>query len=93
MIEIGRIHLEDKNSPRKAFYQLILLQSETGVYLVEKRSGAKGMVLDRRVWEKPSREKACKMLSRIVKRKTNPYRKSPRHYRVICSMFKIQENI
>lgn len=45
MIELGRIHMEDCNSPGKAFYQLYLYEDEKGGYLIEKRSGAKGRSL------------------------------------------------
>jgi hypothetical protein len=87
MVELGWIHMEDRNSHNKAFYQLFLYEKDGGGYVVEKRSGAKGKVLDRRIWEKPSMEEAERMFSSIVMRKTDPRRKSPRHYRVVLGVF------
>jgi hypothetical protein len=83
MIEIKRILLEDSNSPRKAFYHLSLYEKEEGGYLIGKNSGAAGGVLDRRRWEKPSRQEADRMFRSIIIKKTNPGRKSPRHYRIV----------
>jgi len=87
MIEIGRVHLEDCNSPRKAFYQLFLLEKEEGVYLIEKKSGGGEKVFDRRVWESSSREEASRMFDSIVRRKTDPARKSLRHYQIVAYFF------
>ncbi len=89
MIELGRIHMEDCNSPGKAFYQLYLYEDEKGGYLIEKRSGARGKVLDRRVWERSSREEAEMMFCSIVMKKTDPARKSPRHYRLVQDVFNL----
>ena len=83
MTEIERIVLEDSNSPRKAFYRLSIYEKEEGGYLIEKSSGAGGRVLDRRRWEKPTREEADWMFRSIIRKKTNPVRKSPRHYRIV----------
>jgi hypothetical protein len=83
MIEIKRILLEDCNSPRKAFYQLSLYETEEVRYLIEKKSGAAGRILDRRQWEKSSLEEADKMFRSIIREKTNPARKSPRHYQIV----------
>jgi hypothetical protein len=82
MIEIKRILLEDSNSPRKAFYYLFLFEKKEGGYLIEKNSGAAGRVLDRRWWDKPSMQETERMFRSIIKEKTNPARKSPRHYRI-----------
>jgi hypothetical protein len=87
MIELAWIHMEDRNSHSIAFYQLFLYEKDGGGYLIEKRSGAMGKVLDRRIWEKPSREEAEIMFSSIVMRKTDPARKSLRHYRVVLGVF------
>jgi len=65
----------------KTFYTLYLLETEEG-YLVRKESGAAGKILDSRTWPKPSRLEAEKMFVSIVRRKTNPSRKSSRHYQV-----------
>jgi hypothetical protein len=81
MIELRKIHLQDEHSPKKAFYTLYLLETEEG-YLVRKESGAAGKTLDSRTWPKPSRTEAEKMFVSIVRRKTNPTRKSPRHYQI-----------
>jgi len=83
MIEIERILLEDCNSPRKAFYRLSLYEKEEGGYLIEKNSGAAGRVLDCRRWEKSTREEAIRVFSSIIRKKTDPCRKSARHYRII----------
>ena len=88
MIELAWIHMEDRNSHSKAFYQLFLFEKDEGGYLIENRSGAMGKVLDCRVWEKPSREEAERMFGSIVLRKTDPTRKSPRHYQVVLGVFK-----
>lgn len=81
MIELRKIHLQDEHSPKKAFYTLFLLETETG-YLVRKESGASGKILDTRTWPTPSRTEADKMFLSIIRRKTNPTRKSPRHYQI-----------
>ena len=81
MIELRKIHLQDEHSPKKAFYTLYLLETEEG-YLVRKESGAAGKTLDSRTWPKPSRPEAEKMFISIVRRKTNPSRKSSRHYQI-----------
>jgi len=81
MIELRKIHLQDEHSPKKAFYTLYLLETGEG-YLVRKESGAAGKTLDSRTWTKPSRSEAEKMFISIVRRKTNPCRKSSRHYQI-----------
>ena len=83
MIVIEQILLEDSNSPRKAFYRLSIYEKEEGGYLIEKSSGAGGSVLDRRRWEKQTREEADRMFRSIIREKTNPGRKSPRRYRIV----------
>jgi len=83
MIVIEQILLEDSNSPRKAFYRLSIYEKEEGGYLIEKSSGAGGSVLDRRRWEKQTREEADRMFRSIIREKTNPARKSPRRYRIV----------
>lgn len=81
MIELRKIYLQDEHSPKKAFYTLSLLETNQG-YLIQKESGASGKILDRRSWPKPSRSEAEKMFLSIIRRKTNPRRKSPRHYQI-----------
>jgi hypothetical protein len=79
MHELKNILLLDENSPKKAFYRIFLLETEEG-YLIRKESGAANKVLDCRTWSKPSLVEADKFYSSIIRRKTNPARKSPRHY-------------
>jgi len=82
MLELKMIQLQDFNSPKKAFYNLFLLQTEEG-YQIRKESGASGKVLDCRTWTRYSLHEAEKMFLSIVRRKTNPTRKSQRHYQII----------
>lgn len=77
---LKRIELH-ANSPRKAFYILILERVSTG-YQVRKESGGNGRVLHRAAWSRKTREEAEQLLERIVQRKTNPCKKSGRIYRV-----------
>lgn len=81
MLELKTALLQDENSPKKAFYKLYLLQTEEG-YLVRKESGASGKILDCRNWPKPTFQEAEKLFLAKVRCKTNPSRKSPRHYQV-----------
>lgn len=81
MTQLRKIHLQDEHSPKKAFYTLCILETDQG-FLVQKESGASGKILDRRTWSKPSRSEAEKMFLSIIRRKTNPRRKSPRHYQI-----------
>lgn len=81
MLELKMIHLQDEHSPKKAFYTLAIVESDQG-FLVQKESGASGKILDRRTWSKPSRSEAEKMFLSIIRRKTNPRRKSARHYQI-----------
>lgn len=82
MHELKKALLQDENSPKKAFYRIFLLQTQEG-YLIRKESGAAGKVLDCRTWQKPSLIEADKLYSSIIRRKTDPARKSPRHYQVV----------
>jgi len=81
MHELKFTLLQDENSPKKAFYRIFLLQTEEG-YLVRKESGASGKILDRRTWSKPTFPEAEKLFLAKVRSKTNPARKSPRHYQI-----------
>lgn len=81
MIELRKIRLQDDHSPKKAFYILFLLQTHEG-FLVRKESGAAGKTLDCRTWAKPTLPEAEKLFLSKVRTKTNPCRKSPRHYQI-----------
>ena len=69
-------------SPRNAFYILTLEQITDG-YLVRKESGGNGMVFNREAWYRESFADAEKLFLRILKKKTNPNRKSRRKYVVV----------
>jgi len=66
----------------KAFYR-IWIEDTDGKIKIVKESGAKGRVLDRRVWPYQDLQEAEKAYRRRIKAKTNPDRKSPRKYRLI----------
>jgi hypothetical protein len=91
MMELRKVFLEDRNLPRKAFYQLFLYEKEEGGYLIENHSGAAGKVHDQRSWEKPTMEEADRMFASILGRKTTPARRSPRHYSFVCNIFKFPD--
>ncbi len=69
------------DSPRRAFYNL-RLEMFMGNYFVLKESGCLNKVLDKRLWQFDSSEKAEKVFDRLLKDKTDPERRSPRKYRV-----------
>lgn len=77
-------HLEAIDSPRQAFY-IIWIEDLDGQIQVVKESGADGRVLDRRCWAHKTLEDARKRFKRQVKYKTDPYRKSPRKYKLLDS--------
>lgn len=74
------IELEAPDSPKKAFYRL-MIEETMGIWAVVKESGAGGKVLDRRRWEMASAEKAVQRYERILRDKLNPNRGSPRKYK------------
>ena len=84
MIEIKQAFLESPNSPRCAFYQLFLFGLEDGGYLVVKRSGAAGRILNERSWPQQTREDAEKLFDGKIRQKTSLHLKSRRrHYQVV----------
>lgn len=70
----------EADSPKKAFYRLILQECQ-GNYILIKESGCQGRVMDRREWVMPSYEKAIKKFEGLISWKTNPARGSPRVYK------------
>jgi len=76
--ELKRISLQ-ANSPKKAFYVLIL-DRVPGGYQVRKESGGNGCVFHRSAWFKKTLNEAECLFSKIVSEKTNPARKSRRVY-------------
>jgi hypothetical protein len=84
VVELKRIYLESPNSRRCAFYHLFLFELEDGGYLVAKKSGAAGRVLNERSWRQQTQEEAEKLFARKIRQKTSPNLKSRRrHYQVI----------
>ncbi len=81
-VKVSVAYLEAAESPRKAFYR-IWIEDTDGKIKIVKESGAKGRVLDRRVWSCQDFKEAEKAYHRRIKAKTNPDRKSPRKYRLI----------
>lgn len=71
--------LESPDSPKCAFYRL-RIESDNGIFIVRKESGAGGIVLDRRAWVFNDIKLSEKFYVRIIREKTNPDRKSPRVY-------------
>ncbi len=86
-VRVSVAYLEAADSPRKAFYR-IWIEDTDGKIKIVKESGAKGRVLDRRVWPYQDFQEAEKAYHRRIKAKTNPDRKSPRKY----SLLKMVEN-
>lgn len=82
MHQLLNLHLLSENSPKKAFYNIFVLDAGDR-YVVRKESGAAGKVLDIREWSRPTREEAAALFFSIVRAKTNPERKSPRHYQIV----------
>ena len=82
MKELKRIYLQDLDSRKQAWYELLIYQIDNG-YLVHKNSGAGERKLNSETWFRPSLTEADNKFSRIVKDKTNPDRKSPRHYKIV----------
>lgn len=84
MLELKRIYLESPNSQKCAFYHLFLYELEDGAYLVAKRSGAAGRVLNERSWHQQTKEEAEKLFARKIRQKTSQNLKSRRrHYQVV----------
>ncbi len=81
-VRVDSAYLVAADSPRKAFYR-IWIEDTGGHYNVVKESGAKGRVLDRRVWPCQDIQEAEKAYHRRIRAKTNPDRKSPRKYQLI----------
>ncbi len=82
MIELRRIYLESP-SVRHAFYQLTLFEMDDGTYLVIKKSGADGRVLNVRSWPKDTKEEAERRFEKTLHQKTSLTLKRRRHYRVV----------
>lgn len=68
------------NSPRKAWWQLQIIECY-GRYTLIKKSGIKSGLLDTRRWPMKSYEKALQIFDKKVKIKTDPHRKK-RVYKV-----------
>lgn len=81
MHQIRQYQLVDANSPKKAFYSIFVIDSGFD-FVVRKESGCLGKVLDVREWPRPTRAEAEALAISIVRKKTNPNRKSARHYRL-----------
>lgn len=70
----------EAESATNAWYQIMLLQFQEG-FVVEKRSGRKGHLGDRRAWFFRDQAQAEKTVNRILREKTKPGRK--RVYRLL----------
>ena len=68
-------------SPREAFYRLDLLKITDG-YLIRQESGAGQRILHREIWFRDSIEEASRLYHKIIERKTDPHRRSPRKYTI-----------
>lgn len=87
MREIKQAFLESQNSPRCAFYRLFLFELENDGYLVLKKSGAAGRVLNERSWPFKTLEEAEKLFAGKIRQKTSPHLKSRRrHYQVVLQL-------
>jgi hypothetical protein len=76
---VRRIDLKS-NSPRKAWWRL-MIEERLGRYTLIKESGIQSGMLDRRRWPMKSYDKALIIFEKKVKMKTDPNRKK-RVYRV-----------
>jgi hypothetical protein len=76
---VRRIDLRS-NSPRKAWWRL-MIQECRGKYTLIKESGIQSGMLDRRRWPMKSYDKALIIFEKKVKMKTDPNRKT-RIYKV-----------
>jgi hypothetical protein len=83
-VKVNSALLVAPDSPRCAFYR-IWIEDVDGSIRVVKESGVKGRVLDRRIWLFADFQEAEKAYQRRIKAKTNPDRKSPRKYKVVCA--------
>jgi hypothetical protein len=83
-VKVNSALLVAPDSPRRAFYR-IWIEDTDGQISVVKESGVKGRVLDRRIWPFADFQEAEKAYQRRIKAKTNPERKSPRKYKVVCA--------
>ena len=79
------------DSPKKAFYTLRIVEC-LGKYSVEKESGAAGHVLDKRTWPAKNLDAAGKRFNRILKKKIDPGRKSPRKYKGVGNVVRYHKN-
>jgi len=78
LVKAARI--EDDNSPRKAWYELSILKLLDG-YIIQKCSGCSGSRKNNtEMWFRFTLEAAELKFQMILQRKTNPDRKSSRHY-------------
>lgn len=69
-------------SPRQAFYHLWLAEAD-GRYQVGKISGARGRPWHRQTWDYDTLAAAETFFQRRLQQKTNPHRRSRRHYRLV----------
>ena len=74
--------MTDDASAKRAFYWLYLVQDGDS-FVVRKESGASGRIFDYRNWQRDNLADAEKFYDSIVRRKTNPARKSKRHYQEV----------
>lgn len=66
--------LRSDNSPRKAFYN-IWLMDDKGKYSVKKESGAQGKILNSKEWFFKDDKEAESFFQKKIREKTNPDRK------------------
>jgi len=69
-------------STRGAWYELKLLRIQDG-YLIDKISGAEGMKPHTETWFRKGFQEAVSKFEAIVREKTNPISRRPRHYQVV----------
>lgn len=70
----------EADSPKKAFYRLMIEECQ-GQYTIVKESGCAGKIMDRRRWPTKNLETAEKKFNKILEGKLNPGRGSPRRYK------------
>jgi hypothetical protein len=85
---LKKILLTDDASAKRAFYWLYLIR-DGNLFVVRKESGASCSILDCRSWPKATLLEAEKLFNSKVRSKTNPFRKSKRHYQEVSQQLSL----
>ena len=80
---ISETMLVAEESPREAFYQLLLEELPADGYLIRKISGTKDAILHEESYHRESEVAAMELVEAKIRSKTSPARKGPRRYRLL----------